>query len=73
MELKLVIRFVPGKGVSVEGPIQDKLICYGLLEAARDAIRDYGHQAAAEPGIAVPSPQLAKQLVGGLNGYAAGK
>jgi hypothetical protein len=29
------------KGVQVNGPLQDKMICYALLEMARDAIKDY--------------------------------
>jgi hypothetical protein len=27
--------------ISVNGPIQNKILCYGLLEAAKDAVRDY--------------------------------
>lgn len=27
--------------VSVSGPIGDKMLCYGLIECARDAIREY--------------------------------
>lgn len=29
------------KGVQVNAPLQDKMICYAMLEMARDAIKDY--------------------------------
>ena len=52
MELKIVM---DNKGsIQVEGPIHDRLLCYGLLEAAKDAIRVY------EPGKIM----LAKGIVG---------
>jgi hypothetical protein len=38
--LQLVIKVVDGK-VAVAGPVGDKLICYALIEAAKDAIRDF--------------------------------
>ena len=27
--------------IDVAGPLQDKLFCYGLVECAKDVIRDY--------------------------------
>lgn len=39
MEIQLVIKFVPGKPVEVIGPVADKILCYGLLAEARDAIQ----------------------------------
>ena len=44
-EAQLIITAVGGK-VSVTGPIQNKALCYGLLECAKDAIRDFQVQAA---------------------------
>ena len=29
------------KTVNVQGPIRDKILCYGMLEGAKDAVRDY--------------------------------
>ncbi len=49
-EVKLIISFSQDKGVQVQGPIQDKMLCYAMLEAARDAIKDY----AGPPLIEVP-------------------
>jgi hypothetical protein len=41
IKLQLVIT-VDDKGqVQVTGPIHDRLLCYGLLEAARDAIKEH--------------------------------
>ena len=37
---QLVITWKPG-GVEVSGPIQDKVLCYGMLEAAHDAIAEW--------------------------------
>lgn len=40
IELKLI--FDPNTGqVQVAGPIDNKLLCYGILERAKDAIRDF--------------------------------
>ena len=48
--IRLIIEWNgPGTPVNVNGPIQDKLLCYGLLEMARDAISAY---------VAPPAPQL---------------
>lgn len=27
--------------IRVNGPVHNKMMCYGLLEAAKDAVRDY--------------------------------
>lgn len=39
MELKIV--FEPGVPISVTGPIDDLMLCYSLLEMAKDVIREY--------------------------------
>lgn len=38
--IRLIIELQDGK-LNVNGPIHDKTLCYGLLESAKDAIRDY--------------------------------
>jgi hypothetical protein len=39
---RLVIELSPdGRQVLVTGPLNNKLLCYSLLEGARDAIKDY--------------------------------
>lgn len=39
--ITLTITMEPGQPPQVTGPIQDKMLCYALLEIARDAIKDY--------------------------------
>jgi hypothetical protein len=49
---KLVISLRPDGSVEALGPLGDKMLCYALLEMARDAIRD--HCKAAESPIIKP-------------------
>ena len=57
-EIQLVITLKQGQGVEVHGPIQDKVLCYGLLEAAKDAIRDFRPPGG---GLVVPTIELREQ------------
>lgn len=44
-------------GCRVEGPINDKMTCYGMLELARDAIKTFSERQAngdAPPPLIVP-------------------
>jgi len=47
---ELKIRFQSGRPVSVEGPIADRMLCYGMLEMARDAVREYNPKSVESPG-----------------------
>lgn len=40
------------KGIRVEGPVTDKMLCYAMLEMARDAIKEGTRP---EPKIQAPS------------------
>ena len=60
--LKLVIEMLPDGRVNVNGPIGNKTLCYGMLEAAKDAIRDYVAKNAS-PIVHAPAEALK-----GLNG-----
>jgi len=42
--------------VSINGPIQDNIFCYGLLQAARKALDDY--QGQDQPLIMLPKHRL---------------
>ena len=42
--------------VNVSGPIHDKILCYGLLEVAKDAVRAYEAQA---KNIIIPELKVA--------------
>lgn len=39
--IQLVITLNPDGQLSLSGPIQNKILCYGLLGRARDAIKDF--------------------------------
>lgn len=56
---KLIIELEANGQVTVNGPIQNKLLCYGLLEAAKDAIKEFK----PESQITIP-----KIHVPGING-----
>lgn len=44
MQPELTITFNPDGTVQVRGPLNNKVLCYGMLEAARDAVRDFEPQ-----------------------------
>ena len=48
MRVQLFITHVDGR-TEVKGPVGDKLLCYGLLEEAKDAIRRFCEQQQASP------------------------
>jgi hypothetical protein len=50
--LRLTIELQKGGDLRVEGPIFDKILCYGLLETAKDIIRSY------KPKIEVPKHSM---------------
>jgi hypothetical protein len=39
--VQLVISLLPGGQINVNGPVGNKILCYGMLDLAKDAIRDY--------------------------------
>lgn len=41
MAIQIVITLADNGAVQIQGPIQDKMACYGLLEVAKDLVRDY--------------------------------
>ena len=50
---KLTITLSPNGQVSVTGPIDNAMLCYGLLEVAKDVVRMHV-QKKAESGIVIP-------------------
>lgn len=46
--INLLIVLMPDGTIGVNGPLENKVLCYGLLESARDAIKDY------KPKIQIP-------------------
>lgn len=65
--IRLVIEMNAQGGISVNGPINNKALCYGMLEAAKDAVRDY--VAKQQSPILKPGVQeVERALAGPLNG-----
>lgn len=50
--------------VHVAGPVENVILCYGLLDAAKDAIRDAKRRRDAQQ-VLIPPPQVAAGLVNG--------
>ena len=41
IQAQITVTLFANGQVGVNGPLENKIVCYGLLEAARDAIKDY--------------------------------
>lgn len=50
--------------IRVDGPIHDKILCFGLMEAAKCAINEAGAKRLAEPAIEVASEEVQGVLLG---------
>jgi hypothetical protein len=58
-ELKLVITLDSTTGqVNVNGPINDRIFCFGLLEMAKEAINAYSAQQQKQIMVARPFPMV---------------
>jgi hypothetical protein len=57
-QAQLLITMDDAGNVNVSGPIENKLLCFGMIEMAKPAIQNY-----------VPSP-IIKPINGGLNNMA---
>lgn len=47
-DTKIIITFSNGR-VDVNGPLHDKILCYGMLEFAKQLIKDYKHSNIVQP------------------------
>jgi hypothetical protein len=47
--------------IGVQGPIEDKLFCYGLLEMAKEAIAEHHKQQQGKILVARPAPGMMRQ------------
>ena len=59
-KVQLIIEMDENRQILISGPIQDKVLSYGLLAAAHDAIKDF-HDNQKKPSLvpATPSDMLA--------------
>jgi ArsR family metal-binding transcriptional regulator len=58
-KIEIIITITPDGSINVTGPIHDKTLCYGLLEAAKDAIREHHVRLTAAHRI-IPAVQIPK-------------
>jgi hypothetical protein len=71
-EIRLSVVLNPANGSTrVEGPIHDKILCYGLLEVARQSIQQYDPMnAGGPPKIEYPTADQVDELAPVMNGEA---
>jgi hypothetical protein len=66
MKMQLVIELDPATGgLTVNGALDNKLVAYGMLEMAKEAIADFHHNK-AKSGLVVPL-----QKIPPTNGHAS--
>lgn len=53
--IQLIINFYPNGKINLAGPIHDRILCYGLLEIAKEIIYDLKN---AQKKIEVPKGSL---------------
>lgn len=68
---RLVIEVVGSGAINVSGPIHDKILSYGLLEMAKDAIRDMHQQAARQQAARSVIPARTLDIAERANALAA--
>lgn len=50
---QLLITLTSTGQIQIQGPIQDKTLCYGLMESAKDAIREHHAEQAKAGGLTI--------------------
>ncbi len=68
--IQLTITMDDAGKVSASGPIQDKVLCYGLLEAAKDGIRQWHVEQTDGPKIVAPNGADVLAIAGKRNNGA---
>lgn len=60
MSVKFEIRItLSDKGeVRIEGPIHDKVLCYGLLDIGKDIVRNFKADSVLVPKLLMPDPNM---------------
>ena len=55
---QLVITLQPNGHIQVQGPLDNKLACYGMLEMAKEAISAHHRKVAEGPQIVAATPDM---------------
>lgn len=58
MNPQLKITLLPNGHIQVEGPLDNKLACYGMLEMAKEAIAAHHAKKDAGPQIVAATPEM---------------
>lgn len=58
MALKLTLTLHDDGQLQLDGPLHDKILCFGLLEVAKDAIRSHQAKPRVQPVSVIPSLPL---------------
>ena len=58
VKAQIVISLLDTGEVGVQAPLTDKVLCYGLLEAAKDAVREY------QPPLVQPAERFPLKIAG---------
>jgi len=53
--LTFTIIVAPNGEINIHGPLHDKVLCYGLLEIARDLVKDFKPQQVVVPKLVLPT------------------
>jgi hypothetical protein len=56
MKVQLLIEMNEQGQITINGPVNQKMLCYGMLEFARDAIKEFNDKAVQGPQIALAQP-----------------
>jgi len=67
VKIQLTITVDDNGRPNVSGPIHDKLLCYGLLEIAKETIAEHHRRAAEGKGVVLASAPAAA-MIGGRQG-----
>ena len=51
--IQLIIQLDEAGKISVNGPLDNKVLCYGLLESAKEAIRDFKANTIIQPALKI--------------------
>jgi hypothetical protein len=62
--VQIVITVSADGGVQLAAPLHDKILCYGLLELAKDMVRAHNAASEAGPRIQLPTPRQTHDLLG---------
>lgn len=54
MSIKIIIELGDDQKINISGPLENKVLCYGLLEMGKDLVRDYKAKMVITPSLVGP-------------------